>query len=49
MTTRTVINTVGAVGFLTSEELISLSKQLTYDIKEVKLDYETSEEDCSNT
>ena len=39
----------GAVGFLTWEELISLSKQLTYDIKEVKIRYETSEENCSNT
>ena len=39
----------GAVGFLTEEELFSLSKQLTYDIKGVKVDYETSKENCSNT
>lgn len=39
----------GAVGFLTDEELFKLSKQLTYDIKEVKVEYETSEENCSNT
>lgn len=39
----------GAVGFLTADELFNLSKQLTYDIKEVKVEYETSEEDCSNT
>lgn len=39
----------GAVGFLTRDELLNLSKQLTYDIKEVKVEYETSEKNCSNT